>query len=263
VEDQEIDFKDAVLTQESSVALLQDRAGMTAPIDDRFFDAHRESRRQLEQWEERQNAMAPPPPSPDPGPGQPQAEETPDEPERDPYEILSELGLRSEPRSWTLGLDSNSKTYWQRELSFGGKLEIAALIGEVVDKAMSGDSGFSVGALDELVDIQAGSDWTQANTLLRQIARFTRYMPDFVEQGICILLAIPLNERAWAREMMGHPKSMGGFSDDEFMEIIETAIDQNYADIEDLITGKIGRLRAKAQAHLRVSRNRRSKSSRR
>jgi hypothetical protein len=230
VEDQEIDFKDAVLTQESSVALLQDRAGMTAPIDDRFFDAHRESRRQLEQWEERQNAMAPPPPSPDPGPGQPQAEETPDEPERDPYEILSELGLRSEPRSWTLGLDSNSKTYWQRELSFGGKLEI---------------------------------DWTQANTLLRQIARFTRYMPDFVEQGICILLAIPLNERAWAREMMGHPKSMGGFSDDEFMEIIETAIDQNYADIEDLITGKIGRLRAKAQAHLRVSRNRRSKSSRR
>jgi uncharacterized coiled-coil protein SlyX len=264
--DQEIDFAYAVRTQESSIAQLQDHVGQTGPVTDDVIHGLRRVRKELEEHESRQIASMPAPP---PAQEVPQAASTPlpePEPERetDPLEDLKALGLLTEPRKWTLGLAPNQKEYWQREFSLAQQLQAAALVGNVIDKAMSGAGGFSVGSLDELIDIRGGSDWTQANTILQQIARFTSFMPDFVEQAVCILLDIPIRngEREWAREMMGHPKSLGGLSAEDAIEIFETAIDQNWDELEKLM-GKATKARKRFEARRRVSQARRSKSSKR
>jgi hypothetical protein len=263
MDDQEIDFNYAVRTQEQTIALPQDYAGQTAPVTDEVINGLRRARRELDEHDARQiAAMTPPPPAQQEPPAPPQPVEPPQEPETDPLEDLKTLGLLTEPRQWTLGLPPNNQTYWQREFSLGQQLQAAALIGTVIDRAMSGNNGFSVGALDELIDIRGGSDWTQANTILQQVARFTSFMPDFVEQAVCILLDIPMAQREWAREMMGHPKSLGGISGEDFIEIIETAMDQNWDELERLM-GKAAKARLRFEARRRVSRQRRSKSSKR
>lgn len=265
--DREISFHEAVATQESTVAVLQDQAGFTQPVTEDTKVAFRESRRRLEEHEARQRQLqqAPPPAQETPAPprniDQERAEDTA-EADTDPFEDLKTLGLLTEPRQWTIGLPPNSETYWQREFSLAQQLQAAALIGKVIDQAMSGANGFSVGALDELIDIRGGSDWTQANTILQQVARFTSFMPDFVEQAVCILLDIPMPQREWAREMMGNPKSLGGLSGEDFIEIVETAMDQNWDELEKLM-GKASKARLRFETRRRVSRQRRSKSSKR
>jgi hypothetical protein len=264
VNDHEIDFATAVRTQEASVAQLQDHAGMTSSVSDDVMEGLRNARRELEAHEARQarSMPAPPPAQEVPAPPPSPLPEPQEEPDTDPLEDLKALGLLTEPRKWTLGQGENAREYWQREFSLAQQLQAAALVGRVVDQAMSGPGGFSVGALDELIDIRGGSDWTQANTILQQVARFTSFMPDFVEQAMCILLDIPMHEREWAREMMGYPKSMGGLSAEDAIEAIETAMDQNWDQLEKLM-GKATKARKRFEARRRVSQQRRSKSSKR
>jgi hypothetical protein len=264
VQDYEIDFATAVRTQEATVAQPQDHAGMTTSVSDDVINGLRNARRELEEHEARQARFvpAPPPAQEVPAPPPSPLPESKEEPETDPLEDLKALGLLTEPRKWILGKDDNVREYWQREFSLAQQLQAAALVGRVVDQAMSGPGGFSVGALDELIDIRGGSDWTQANTILQQVARFTSFMPDFVEQAMCILLDIPMHEREWAREMMGYPKSMGGLSAEDAIEAIETAMDQNWDQLEKLM-GKATKARKRFEARRRVSQQRRSKSSKR
>jgi hypothetical protein len=188
--------------------------------------------------------------------GADQAPDVPVQPEEQPVEdVIDILKPKAQPKEWTFGPPDNpdnQRTYIQRPLSYFGKMQFFALVGEVIDKALAGDNGLRLGSFFEGPRIGAGgmismSDFSDAETFLQAVAKLLVYAPDFLERCYCIWLSVPDFERPWAREMMSRTADEGGLSDDDGIEIVEIFLDQNWESIDGFFRERVGLLRERVQ----------------
>lgn len=180
-------------------------------------------------------------------------------------DALDTLVPKAEPKTWAIGPEADRRQYVQRPLSFISKMQWFALIGEVVDEAMSGSNAMSVNSLLAAPQGRGGNltmaDFADADTFVQAVGKLLVHAPDFLEKSFCIWLGVPDYEHEIARVYMALPPEEGGLSDDQGMEIIEVFIDQNYEALDSFFRERLGQLRDRVEARQKKSNE--SQSSRR
>jgi hypothetical protein len=178
-------------------------------------------------------------------------------------DVLDQLAPRYDANSVTI-VDTKtrdgkpvSRTYVQRPLSFVAKYELYAVVGDAIDRATEdvGIDGLleSIGLSVSSNKGVSGTDLRDATQIMRIAAKLLRYSPTLIHDLFAVLLDIPMDERAWAAEVMRRSPEEGGIDDDEGFAILETAIDQNAEAIEAFFVKKGAALVARAK--LRLTRN--------
>jgi hypothetical protein len=238
----------------------------------------------IEERETPQPAPPPRPPDPTPPPPPPPSAEAdldptkvsdenfteePDEDEKPPEDIVDVLKPKAEIKIWQIGKGDYSREYAQRPLSFIKKMQWFSLVGEVLDKALSGDNAMS---LNSLFSAPSGgragglsmADFRDADTFVQAVGKLLVHAPNFLIHSYCIWLNVPDYETEIAVEIMKMSPEEGGLSDKQGIEIIEIFIDQNYEALERFFREDLGGLqrrvaarRKDAETHRRQPRSRR------
>lgn len=179
------------------------------------------------------------------------------EEEDDPIEIIQP---KAEPKTWTFKDQSGgTASYVQTGLSYFGKMQWFSLVGEVVDKALSGDDKVEISSLFD-GGLSGVSDLRELDTFLQAASKLLVYAPDFLVKSYCIWLNIPDHERPWARIAMSQNPAEGGLTDDQGIEIIEIFIDQNWEAIDTFFRDKLPLVLDRARSRrLETEESRRSK----
>lgn len=257
--EQEISLEDAKATQGKIVEEQRAMGGPMAPYSDETInlseqvlkedlDARIEKVREAEaKLKERADAhVAEQQPA-----EEPEVEED-KEPERTPQQILEELGIKEEPKVRKIvDVQNNEREYVQKPLSFVGKIQFLSYIGEVLDKAMSGQNALQLNSLFDVPvrgDVLSASDFADAQTFVQAIGKLLVYAPDFLSKSYCIWLRVPEYERDWAIAAMEE-----SLSDEEGLDIIETFIDQNWGTLQGFFAEKLPRLSKRLQARYQGS----------
>lgn len=167
-------------------------------------------------------------------------------------DVVDVLVPKKEPKQWTIGRGDYQKVLVQRPLSFIAKMQWFSLIGEVLDKAMSGDDRLSINNLFSAPQGRGGSltmeDFRDADTFVQAVGKLLVHAPDFLTKSYCIWLAVPDYDREFVKQIMELPPEEGGLTDDQGMEIIEVFIDQNYEALDSFFREKIVGLANRVQA---------------
>jgi hypothetical protein len=183
-----------------------------------------------------------------------EAGQTPAQPaaEKPQEDLLDIIQPKSEPKTWKIASQGFEREYVQRELSFIGKMQWFSLVGEVLEKAMSGDNALSLNNLLTTPEARGQSltmqDFRDADTFVQAVGKLLVYAPDFLEKSFCIWLGVPDYEQEVVKQIMASPTTEGGLSDDQGLEIIEIFIDQNYGAIEGFFREKVAALQKRVQA---------------
>jgi hypothetical protein len=180
------------------------------------------------------------------------------EPERTPQQILEDLGIKEEPKVRKIvDAQGNDREYVQKPLSFVGKIQFLSYIGEVLDKAMSGQNALQLNSLFDVPvrgDVLSAQDFADAQTFVQAIGKLLVYAPDFLPKSYCIWLRVPEYERDWAIAAMEE-----SLSDEEGLDIIETFIDQNWETLQGFFAEKLPRVSKRLQARYQGSQSAQSK----
>lgn len=176
---------------------------------------------------------------------------------------LETLAPPVESREWTFGEGDLERKYVQRELSVIGSAQWFRLLGDILDKTMSGDNALSLNSLlAPPTPREPGNfkiaDFQDADMFVHALGKLLTVMPNFLEDSICIWLDVPDYERPLIRELMRRSPKIGGMSYDTFEEILATFIDQNYSEIDRFFRVRSQRLRARWQARAREASQSRS-----
>ena len=205
-----------------------------------------------------------------PEPELPQAEARPEpEPVDEVVDVIDTIQPKAEQRVWTI-VDSSdpekpiSREYIQKPLSYFGKMEFFGLVGEVIDKAVSGDEGMRISSLFDVPtrgDTFSASDFRDADTFVQAVGKLMSYAPDFLQKCYCVWWGVPEFERPWVIEVISRTEDQGGLSDDEGVEAMEVFIDQNWEALEAFFRDKMLSLRDRVQTRRKEAESRRSKPS--
>lgn len=178
----------------------------------------------------------------------PVAEKVADEAKTD-AEILDTIVPRKEPRVWIIGPPDMERTYVQKELSFLGKMQWFSLVGEALDKALSGPSGMSLNSLFSAPGMATGQfrveNFRDADMFVQAISKLLSAMPNFLLRSYLIWLNVPDYDNEVVEGLMKLPPDEGGLKDDDGMEMIETFLDQNYDALASFFTERLGQLQAR------------------
>ena len=162
------------------------------------------------------------------------------QPAEDSTEVLEPAAQHREVH---LGVEPNIKTYVQRPLSFFGKMEIFAVLGGALDKAMSGPDGLSLNELingpGELGESVTTENLRDADTFVKAISKLVQYAPELLLDLYVVVLAVPRGEREVVKVLLQEPVENGGLTDDEGFGIIETFVDQNWDVMADFFGARI------------------------
>lgn len=231
--------------------------------------------RDIDQEEDEKKLPVPPaPPAPEEAEVDPTAVEDEDfsespEEEEKPDDIVDLLKPKAEIKIWKIGKDDYSREYAQRPLSFIKKMQWFSLVGEVLDRALSGDNAMSLNSLFSAPSGGRGgmlsmADFRDADTFVQAVGKLLVYAPDFLIRSYCIWLNVPDYETDLAIEIMKMSPEEGGLDDKQGIEIIEIFIDQNYEALERFFREDLGGLqrrvvarRKDAEEHRRQPRSRR------
>jgi hypothetical protein len=191
-----------------------------------------------------------------------------DEPQsKEEADVIDILQPKSDPRAWTIGTGDYERTYIQRPLSFFAKMQWFSLVGEVLDKALSGENKMSMNSLLSTPGRGGAlsiADFRDADTFMQAIGKLLSYAPDFMLDSYVIWLGVPGQEKESAKLIMSLPEEDGGLSDEHGIEIIEVFIDQNYDALDDFFRKRIGELRNRVEARQKTAKEKReAKASRR
>ena len=168
--------------------------------------------------------------------------------QEDEVDVLDVLVPKKDPKVWTIGIGEYERTYIQRKLSFIAKMQWFSLVGEVLDKALSGPNKMSMnslltGAPSPRTGTLSVADFTDADTFVQALGKLLSHAPDFLLDSYAIWLGVPASEKELAKQIFALPEEDGGLSDDQGMEIIEVFIDQNYDALDDFFRRRIAELR--------------------
>ncbi len=173
------------------------------------------------------------------------------EPEKTPQQILEELGLKHEPKKRVVSDGNNDREYIQKPLSFVGKIQFLSYIGEVLDKAMSGNNKLQLGSLFDVPvrgETLTAQDFSDAETFVQAVGKLLVYAPDFLSKSFCIWLRVPEYERDWVTAVWEE-----SLEDEEALDIVETFIDQNWDTLQGFFSEKLPSLSKRLQARYRAS----------
>lgn len=147
-------------------------------------------------------------------------------------EVVETLEPKAQNVVYEFGLDNHLK-FIQRPLSFFGKIELIAVLGEAIDKAI--ESGVSVaGLLEESTDPNI-----EANNFVRTLASLAAFAPDVLKEIYLISLGVPKGDREYVGMIMELPAEDGGLTDEQGIQILETFVDQNAEVMVDFFKNKI------------------------
>jgi hypothetical protein len=173
-------------------------------------------------------------------------------------DVLDILKPKKETRVWKVGNPPAEREYVQRPLSFIAKMQWFALVGDVLDKSMSGENALTISNLMSVPGGRGGSltmeDFRDADTFVQAVGKLIAVAPDFLIKSYCIWLAVPDYERDLAADLMAQPAEEGGLSDDDGLEIIEVFIDQNYEALDSFFRDKLGRLQQRVEKRMEEAR---------
>jgi hypothetical protein len=185
-----------------------------------------------------------------PEPPQQQAQQQPQQQaEPEPEDIVDVLVPKAKSVRWTFGPDGQFN-FTQRPLSFIAKMQWFSLVGEVLDKALSGDNAMSLNSLFSAPGRPGEltmADFRDADTFVQAIGKLLGVAPDFLVKSHCIWLNVPDWQRDLVASVMALPEDEGGLSDDQGIEIIETFIDQNYEALDRFFRDLLARLAKRVQ----------------
>lgn len=173
-----------------------------------------------------------------------------------PREVIDTLQPMAAPHLWVIGQGDLKREYVQRQLSFIGKMQWFALVGEVLDRALSGPNGMSLNSFFNAPQARANAgltmeDFRDADTFVQAVGKLLSVAPDFLMKSYCIWLAVPDYEWDLAITLMKMPEEEGGLSDDDGLKIIEIFIDQNYEALHSFFTKRLSKLQKRVQARMR------------
>lgn len=179
-------------------------------------------------------------------------------PERSPQDILAELGLKEEPKVRKLSYNGQELEYVQKPLTFLGKIQFLSYVGEVLDKAMSGQNALQLNSLFEVPDYRGSTltaqDFSDAQTFVQAVGKILIYAPDFLTKSYAIWLRVPEYERDIFAAAMEE-----SLSDDDGIDIIETFIDQNWDTLQNFFNERLPKIRDRLSARYRASQSEQSK----
>lgn len=172
----------------------------------------------------------------------------------DPVEILEP---EAKEFQITIGKDEYEYTFIQKPLSFFGKMDFFSVMGTALEKALSGPGATSLSDLwnspvtDRTQSLQA-HDFKDADAFIVGISRLARYAPEILQDLFCVFLSVPRGQRPTVKEIMALPEDEGGIKDADAINVIETAVDQNWdvmvdffgeqvKPLMDKMGGKLGR----------------------
>jgi hypothetical protein len=168
-------------------------------------------------------------------------------------EVREVLTPKAKVVKWEIGPENLRREYVQRELSFLGKTQWFALVGEVLDKALGGENSMSLNSLFSSPGGRGSlslDDFRDADMFVQAIAKLLVYAPDFLVKSYCIWLNVPDYERDLAAELMALPADEGGLSDDQGIEIIETFIDQNFASLDRFFREQVAKIQSRFKSQM-------------
>lgn len=174
-----------------------------------------------------------------------------------PESVIDTLVPQTDPVEWTLTDPENPeihRTYWQKPLTYFGKMSFFSLVGEVIDKAVSGEEGLQIGSFFGAPDLRNPSaltlgDFRDAEMFIQAVGKLLTYAPDFLQKSYCIWFNVPEHERGWAISVMEET-----FTDEQGLHAIEVFIDQNWDALNSFFREKIGTLRDRVRSHQEASR---------
>jgi hypothetical protein len=165
---------------------------------------------------------------------------------------LETLRPSAQPVIRKLGKGDQAREYVQRPMGFFQKMRMYEILGEAIDGIASGEGGgvlravFSADiASGDLASVGRAALVNDADTFLRLIGKLASTTPDLLLDLYCLFLAVPMNEQPWARMTMELPPSEGGLSDDDGIDIVAVALDQNAEAIRSFFGEKIKSLSAR------------------
>lgn len=131
----------------------------------------------------------------------------------------------------------------QKPLSFFGKMELMAVLGNALEHALS-EGGASVtdllsGMPGDRSENLSLNDFRDADAFVKGIAKLIQYTPDLMGDLYCVALGIPRGQREYVKGVMELHESEGGLSDDQGIEIFDTFIEQNWQVLVDFFKQKI------------------------
>jgi hypothetical protein len=180
----------------------------------------------------------------DQAPAAPVAEQAPAQEKAE--DTLNVLRPKAEARAWEFGPENVRRTYIQKPLSFIAKMQWFALVGEVLDRALSGPNAMSLNSLFEAPAARGGlsmESFRDADTFIQAVGKLMSVAPDFLVNSYCIWLNVPDYEREVVKQIMELPPDEGGLSDEQGIEIIEIFIDQNYEALDRFFQERLPALR--------------------
>lgn len=167
-------------------------------------------------------------------------------------DVIDILQPKSAPRTWDIGPENMRRTYIQRPLGFLAKMQFFSLVGEALDKALSGPNKMSLGGLLSAPGGRGSAlsmdDFRDADTFVQAISKLLAAAPDFLVDSYCLWLGVPDYEQEVVKELMKLPPDDGGLTDDQGLEMIEVFIDQNYDALNSFFTERLGGLQKRFQA---------------
>lgn len=173
------------------------------------------------------------------------------------HDIVDILAPKKEPKVWTIGQDEYQRTYIQRPLSFIAKMQWFSLVGEVLDKALSGPNKMSMNSLLTGAPTTRGqltiADFTDADTFVQALGKLLSHAPEFLLDSYVIWLGVPDTEKDLTKQILSLPEEDGGLSDEQGIEIIEIFIDQNYDALDAFFRKRIGELRRRVDQHAKAA----------
>ena len=186
--------------------------------------------------------------------------------EKPQEDILDTIEPKADPRTWTFGPPDMERTYVQKPLSFIAKMQWFSLVGDVLDRALSGDGAMSINSLfsapgNARPGALRAEDFRDADTFVQAVGKLLTVAPDFLVRSYMIWLNVPDYERELVGQMMELPPDEGGLTDDQGMEIIETFLDQNYDALVSFFGERLTKIQARVTKlnQLRAAKSRRSK----
>lgn len=200
--------------------------------------------------------------------GQTQAEADAEEAKKEITEVEEVFELNAEPKIWIIGKppeqggkDDDYSQYVQKPLGVMPRMQWFGILtntisesvkaGGAVDLGMSDVFGEGGGSIRERFQTLTNQDFSDAGSFIALAFKIAAYAPDFLMDSFVIWLDVPPAERTWAKRVMKQSydpeREQWGLKEDQFLEIIEIFIDQNYADIRDFFVKKLPRVVARVQ----------------
>jgi hypothetical protein len=143
------------------------------------------------------------------------------------------------------------RDYEQKPLSYIAMIQFTGLLGRKIDEAMAGPEGLKIESIAEIAEVvqlaSAGGQLSAGafagiDSFVSGLAKISSYVPDVIEEAMCIWLRIPFRDRMLVREIWAKPVDEGGLSNDDGEEMMTLFLRQNYEEVERFFVERLRRM---------------------